>query len=141
MVNVTPIVVIFDRKKDASFTKDDDFFKRVEEYKRKYFTENDFLEDFLDKRINSQAQGKHLWKCISILLIAQANGYIDVDWNRLFSMKNFESFTKIVSNRYDQIKQLYPEICINWDNKVEKKLKEIDEEDKRKTTNQNEQTK
>ena len=122
-----PIFLMCNEQKLRAFTTNDDFFKKVESDRETYFKSLAVLRSHFQARQFNDAVKLDLVKFLTILFIAQEQGFMEVQWDRLFAIKKDESFLQLVTSRYDYIKETLPQIPAVWD-------KEVSEASKQKKT-------
>lgn len=114
-----PIFVVFTQQKNRALTSDDDFFRKVEKDRKKYFDANlSYITNFLTSKGYSSDTKIDLLKYLSVLFLAQDLGYMDVNWERLFAIRKPENFLEVVTTRYDYVKRAFPVVTKTWDKAV-----------------------
>lgn len=113
-----PIFLVFKEQKIRALTSNDDFFKKVAADKDAYFKNLDYVENYLQAKSYDSLVIADLMKYLSILFIAQEQGYMDIQWNRLFAIKKADSFREIVTSRYEFVKRTLPHITEAWDKHI-----------------------
>ena len=113
-----PIFIVFKEQKIRALTANDEFFKKVAADKEAYFKNLDYIETYLQGKSYDPLVIADMMKYLSILFIAQEQGYMDIQWNRLFAIKKADNFREIVTSRYEFVKRTLPHITEAWDKHI-----------------------
>lgn len=115
------VVLVYNQQKLRESARDNDHFKDVRKRQYLYFGDRDDNIPYISKTIRNTTniEQRLIERDLYILRGAENDGYIHVDWFKLFQQKDKNNFHVFLNNIVKSTAEIIPSILTNWNKRFE----------------------